>query len=263
MEGGHQDEGEPYVDFGSGVVELERRDMTADELAEGELPPEIAAAVNEKIGPRLQAAVNQALIDGTTEVPLDISMVLARPNHDTVALRLNRAVAEGLILTHADRESVRTAIMQDVAAETAVHVAPVIAFLDDHGIVPDFIGTHSTVINAHVPPEVVLELEARDDVIRMDLQGGPVGFGGAVVQLWNDGRRVPMRIGGWVRRNAQFVERLLHQRRRQAMLSARSIAARVCSTVLAFLAFSCSEKATAAGDTSTCDGRFRNIQLGL
>ena len=183
MEGGHETQEGNHVEEGSGVVELDWRPMTDAEVAAAQAAtPDLPVSSPAKIGPALEAAIRHASAEGGAAPALPVLIVAARPNHANVALRMKRAVAEGLIPTKADYEIVRTQIMQDVASETAANLAPVLDALAERGVMPDFVGTHSTIVQASLNANVILDLEGLDDVVRIDLNdaeaGGPMGADG-------------------------------------------------------------------------------------
>lgn len=166
MEGGHGNEDGDYVSFGSGVVELVRREITEDERSEieAQIPAEEGEYEHHKIGPRLQAQLE----DLDPDEGLPVRILAKRPVSDTAMVRLHRAIAEGRVETVSDSETVRAEIMGEIAAETAEALAPVLATLSDRGITPDHIGDTMTIIDAVLDAGTIDALAEREDIVRLD-----------------------------------------------------------------------------------------------
>jgi len=167
QEGGHGNEEGEYEDLGSGVVELEVRPIDESE-AVAVLPEGVVDNyVHQTIGPELSAWLETAAPDDTAA----IDVLVARPWSETVTLRLHRAIAQGAINTHSEREQVRLDIMADVAEETAGFLAPVIDFLEAQDSEIIRAGVHSTSLQVVAGVSTIESLAMREDVVRLDLVG--------------------------------------------------------------------------------------------
>lgn len=120
--------------------------------------------------------------DGDPTTLLPVNIVVRRPPADTVTLRIWRAVAEGAVETEGDRLAARAEAAEELALDNAAAVDPVVAFLADRDVTPDYVGVHHSTVHATIPAEVVLELAARPDIVRISLAAGG-DMGGA------DGKR--------------------------------------------------------------------------
>ena len=177
MEAGRGTEDGDYEVLVSGVVELESRPMTAEELLEQQAPVE--SFVHDKLSPELREAIDLAIdADEMAGEPIDVIVHLDRQLDGTVTTRINRAIAEGLVLTQEDREVVREEIMDDLALDAAERLEPVLAVLEANDVTPHYVASRHPWFAAALPPALVVELSSRDDVSHLSTQtGGAVGAG--------------------------------------------------------------------------------------
>jgi hypothetical protein len=162
----------------SGVIELERREMTAQERAQlvKPAPPELEQP--SRLGPHVQELL--ASRPPTDEVEVQVRAWMQEG--ETVTLRVNRAIAAGLVSTRADREHARLAAIAEVRSETADAVAPVAAAIADLGGVVLYMCQLSPCVNARLRVGDIALLAERPDVLRIDAIGedGPELHGGSI-----------------------------------------------------------------------------------
>jgi hypothetical protein len=163
QEGGSADEDGAYEDLGSRVVELDIEPLDTSALTK--LPEVVAGSYeHQKVGPGTVAWLASA----TAEEIVWIDVLVSRPPNDTMAVRLHRAIAQGAIATHRERERVRLDLLADLQAENAAALAPLVEELRAAGVEIDRVGVHISSLRVAASPAVVARLAEREDVVRID-----------------------------------------------------------------------------------------------
>ena len=186
--GDDENDPEGKVHHFGGVIELEARPMTEEELASKppiETPPprtdKLDRALRDKLEDLEVQIQEKSRLEGLSteearaalgaDEAFLVSINLTRTRHGTLTQRLDQAIVEGYIQSHADRHAMRQAELIELADEIADHTQPVIDHIRSMGGEVTFTCQYSPCLTAKLRPDMIRDLEVRSEVRRMGTLG--------------------------------------------------------------------------------------------
>lgn len=164
----------------SGIVELERRPLDAEELARARVAREARAALRSEpavVAPELARALAEAE-RRPGAAPLTVKINVVRPPGETLQQRVARRIARGEVYTVRDAQQAREDALAEIRDEVARTLAPVTAEIRALGGEVVYACEVGACMTARLSAAQARAIAARPDVQRMNVPGRMEEMGG-------------------------------------------------------------------------------------